>query len=296
MIIRLSGGLGNQLFQYALGRTISKKYGKTVVLDVSAYYKNLPDHRQYELLDYNLSDAEVIRYRNGWMDFLIRLGKISKIFPNIAEKFWGIHLESSIFGFESIDQLVNYKILQGYWQNVKYFEEIRGELLNDLKYTGNISRIMPIVSKIRECQSVAIHIRRTDYLNGGTAKFFEHPTLKYYECAMDYIRKYVPDAKVFFFSDDIKWCKKAFANCEDAFFVDEEISGNSHYDLELMRNCKHFITANSTFSWWGAWLCENESKILISPYNWVSDPSKSNAVREAILKDFVLIDNDGLVR
>jgi len=129
-----------------------------------------------------------------------------------------------------------------------------------------------MIQKMRLQQSVAMHIRRTDYLTAIGKTVYESIDKDYYLVAIKYLSTRLKEKPVFYvFSDDIEWCKNEFKDICDLIIIDSSISDNQHTDLELMRNCKHFIIANSTFSWWGARLAENKQKIIICPKKWMVD-------------------------
>lgn len=155
--------------------------------------------------------------------------------------------------------------LDGYWQNQKYFIGIRSLLLSDFTPRTPIpAHALRQLDLIRSSNSVGVHVRRGDYLN--------HPEIgvlppSYYQEAISHMEKQLSKPAFFIFSDDIKWCRDNITLPHSHVYVDDTTSEIE--DLELMKNCRHNIIANSSFSWWGAWLNQNERKIVISPRNWV---------------------------
>lgn len=244
-LVKLLGGLGNQMFQYAFGQALK---GKTIY-DIS-WYLHLPEGatpRNLELQHFNCK---------------LNLRENSLI--NQAE-FW------------VCNKLNKLKKYDGYFQNEQYFKSIRKQLLRDfsLKEKLNISNEQ-ILQKIKETESVSVHIRRGDYVRLRHI----HPecSLEYYEKAIRYILDIHPNAHFFLFSDDIPWVKKEFKMPKNYDIVDVNDADFGYRDLELMKNCKHNIIANSSFSWWRAWLNENINKVVIAPQIWqlISEEDNKN--------------------
>ena len=124
---------------------------------------------------------------------------------------------------------------------------------------------------MRQEESVSIHIRRSDYLSKKNSSIFEPISLNYYYSALELIKKQHPNIKLFVFSDDNQWVMDNFKTDLPTTFVTHNDVSRGYDDLMLMSNCKHNITANSTFSWWGAWLNENPAKIVVTPSKWVKE-------------------------
>ena len=185
---------------------------------------------------------------------------------------------------------VGQRYLDGYWQNVRYFAEIREVLLEEFRYMGKLSAMQQqVVEEMRTTNSVMLHVRRGDYLIESTASMYVNLQKEYYDAALKYIEDRVPGRKVFVFSDDIEWCKKEFSDLQEVIFVDKSISTNQHTDLEMMKSCKYFVIANSTFSWWGAWLSTYHNKIVVAPQNWFRDKRMNSEVQQALLRDAILL-------
>lgn len=275
IITKISGGLGNQMFQYAIAKSMAKKNNDIFKLDISFYPKQTL--RRYELNQFNIEEKiatkrECIKFR-GKEDFLFKLkGKLG--FKNKRPSEYYNEKEKTIFD----NNLWNKKgdiYLDGFWQNEEYFKDIREEILKDFSLKHNISEeAKKYLEKIKNFQSVSIHIRRGDYIqNSHTNSVHGTCDLNYYQKAIKYIQKNVVNPNFHIFSDDIVWCKKNFEFLEHKVFIDNTKSAFD--DLELMRNCKYNIIANSSFSWWGAWLNKNDKKIVISPLKWINNNPKN---------------------
>lgn len=285
MIIRLNGGLGNQMFQYAMARAQIEKNGGKLILDTNNYkYDKL---RKPELDKYNISFTKVDDHFIELWNIIWRI-YLKSNFNRGIERLLRIQRERKEFYFQDNNGKV---YLDGYWQNIKYFEDIHDVLVHDFKYIGELSKIQKeIVRNIKKENSVAMHVRRKDYLTGSAAVgLYANLGKGYYETARAYLNKKISEFKIYIFSDDIEWCKKEFYDWEDTFFVDERISDSQYVDLELMKCCKNFILANSTFSWWASWLAEFEGKIVIAPKHWFRDERLNADLQQALLSGAILL-------
>jgi hypothetical protein len=163
----------------------------------------------------------------------------------------------------------------GYFQSEKYFKFIRKDILNIFKFKGaSDPNYLEVVRKIQASNSVSVHIRRGDYVLNKTANAFHGVlSIAYYKKALNHIKANVAKPKIFLFSDDPEWVRKNFSFIGRFDLVDFNRGELSYRDMELMSLCKHNIIANSSFSWWGAWLNLNKDKIVIAPKKWLRDES-----------------------
>lgn len=289
IITRISGGLGNQMFQYAVGKSIAKANNDILKLDTLFYPKQTL--RKYELdifnINENIASEQEIEYLAGKNNFFIKLKRKIGL---MVQKPLSYYKEKRLSTFN--EDIFNYHeniYLDGYWQNEKYFKNIRQDILNDFTMTGKISKeATSYLEQIRYNNSISIHIRRGDYLH-RTEDESVHGLcdINYYKQAIDYISKMVANSSFFIFSDDIKWCKENFDFMKNKIFIDDTKSAFD--DLELMKNCKHNIVANSTFSWWGAWLNQNEDKIVIAPKRWFANEKMQNEAQDIVPQKWVRI-------
>ncbi|HEY5125307.1 MAG TPA: alpha-1,2-fucosyltransferase [Ignavibacteria bacterium] len=272
IITKINSGLGNQLFQYAASRAISIRSNATLKLDITFYESDTI--RKYRLNQFNVIENlatgdEIELYKTEeavkktfFKKVLNRMNSsgIEYVGKNhIKEKPW-VNFEPSVL------KLKDNFYLEGYWQNQSYFKSIRKTLLEEftLKYpVDNLTR--GLLEKVRNCNSVSLHIRRGDYLD---IALFNVLSLEYYHAAMSFIKKKVDKPFFFVFSDDISWAKKHLNHIENVLFIDQQGNESEILELEIMKNCDHNIIANSTFSWWGAWLNQNQGKIIIAPHKW----------------------------
>jgi len=261
IISKVTGGVGNQMFQYAIAKSIATARKDSFKLDITAYETYML-HNGYRLNSFSLKGVlakkdEIFRLR-GFNNRIFNKFNIFKPKSYYLEKERTIY-DENVFNYKDI-------YLDGYWQNEAYFLDIRESLLKDFKLKELLSRkVEASLIDIKSSSSIAVHVRRGDYLN--------HPeigvlSVDYYKRAVGYINTKVNKPKFFIFSNDISWCKENFSFIEEATYIEE--SESELEDLELMKNCKHNIVANSSFSWWAAWLNESQDKIVIAPKQWMA--------------------------
>ncbi len=275
LVMNIKGGLGNQLFQYAAGRALAlrrdddKKGINSIKLDITGYGENngIDTIRHYALSPFNIN-AEIAS-ADEIKKLKYPLGRISKVLRFIKIKI----LRQFNTGFNS--SIYNSKkplYLDGFFQTEKYFIDKEDEIRKDLTLKDPLSpRAVEILAKINSCpNSISLHIRRGDYVSDKNTNQ-NHGTcdMDYYKKAIEYINSKIGnDMQVFIFSDDIEWAKENLKFDYPTIFVSSpEIP--DYEELILMSKCKHNIIANSSFSWWGAWLNQNHDKIVIAPKKWV---------------------------
>lgn len=283
IIVRLIGGLGNQMFQYALASRIRIKRNIQVKLDVSWYFD---DSKKDTKRFYGLNNFNVIEDFSS-VDEVAKFLKSKSFFSRALNR-----LKIIIFGKKDYSDfslsVLNAKdgsYLDGYWQNEKYFIDIRDELLESFKLKKELGHeAKKVLDEIRKHKSVSIHIRRGDYVSDKVVKKnFGICDVSYYKTAVDYIKKEVNDPLFFVFSDDIDWVKENLKLDVPMFFVSsKEIK--DFEELVLMSFCNHNIIANSSFSWWGAWLNNNHNKIVVAPKRWFSKIKMRNIIPESWAK------------
>jgi len=274
IIVRISGGLGNQMFQYAIAKAMAKKNNSNFKLDVSFYPKQTL--RKYELNYLNIEEKvacekECIQLR-GKEGLSFKVKKKLKLIVN-RPKSYTLERRVTVFD-ESIWSKSGDVYLDGFWQNENYFLSIKEEILRDFALKEELSsEAKEHMKSIENSQSISLHVRRGDYVkNSHTKSVHGVCGLEYYKKAKEYICNNVEKPKFYVFSDDINWCKDSFGFLENKIFIDNTKSALE--DLELMKKCKHNVIANSTFSWWGAWLNANDKNITLSPYQWIVDNPK----------------------
>jgi hypothetical protein len=246
IITKIQGGLGNQMFQYAYGKHLSTKYNTDLKLDIRFYDYPATPKREFILNKFSNT------FTNTDMNFSLT-GQVYKIDDDFNYK-------------ELTNPLNDNYYLDGYWQSEKYFKESEFIISEDFKPNEEtLSKLLrtPFI----DSNTISLHVRRGDYLNSNGY----HPvqSIEYYKNAVGQIGEY---DYIFIFSDDIKWCKENL-NFKNIIFIE---GFTDIEDLYLMSLCKHNIIANSTFSWWGAWLNSNPNKIVIAPKKWFGDRANLN--------------------
>ena len=261
IIVRIIGGAGNQLFQYSFGRYLSQLQDKELYLDFTQQIEKY-GHHEFILDLYNIN-ANIIRDKDERI-------KIFNTIPFNRFREDQTKINKNIF-------ITDGNIyLNGYWQSEKYFNRIEDIIRKEitLKHPINNKKYKDVESDILNSNSVAIHVRKKNYLEHYSINFYVQYDESYYNKAIDIINDKIDAPELFIFSDDIEWCRQ---NIDvDGNFVDLKQEGWK--DMELMKQCKHFITANSTFSWWGAWLSKNKNKIVITPKKWIHSEEINNRI------------------
>jgi hypothetical protein len=263
VVVTLRGGLGNQMFQYAIGRAIAEKQGRTLVLDDLALRV---DHagrtkRAYALAPFGITvrltsetalendapRAVVVQERRGFH-------------PHVLEPHPAARLE-----------------LHGFWQSERYFAAIAPLLREDFRLRPGPWDHAPWAARIAAARdAVCVHVRRQDYLTpaGASVGFVGRD---YYSRALAGLARHVAAPQFFVFSDDLAWCREnlRFAH-PHAFVVHDAPGDHTHLDFRLMTLCRHFVIANSSFSWWAAWLGSDPHKVVVAPKLWFSGDAEAS--------------------
>lgn len=275
IITKLSGGMGNQLFQYALGRSLELKYNIPMYLDKSFLERRDMGlnftYRDYDLDIFKVSSKfitqrEVIDLHNQ--------SPIQLILENN-----NLPYQEDIHNiFNRIPHMTNI-YLDGYWQTDKYFKNIESEIRNEFQLINPISsgESLELINEIKSTNSVMVNIRRTDYLNNDFHGVYGSD---YIESAVSIIEDHIDNPFYYIFSDDIKWCSENL-NIKNSKIIDHRFKGDrfNHY-LELMKSCKHFIIPNSSFAWWAAWLGDYSDKMVIAPEKWFNSGQKTDILSD----------------
>jgi hypothetical protein len=266
VIVKLQGGLGNQMFQYACGRALALRTGAELRLDLHFLLDRRPRpgfvYRNYELNAFRIvqsfaSTRDIARAGYGLAERIkARLGRRPARWTRRRFE----HL------CEPVDrELLTLKppvYLDGNWQSPAYFHDAQATIRDEFTLwhppTGEAEELR---QRIWACPSVCLHVRRGDFVGSqvtGTC------SLGYYDAAIQFIQAGVSDPSFFVFSDDIPWCRQHLQVPTGTVFVDPTAAaGNTHWEQHLMQNCCHFILPNSTFSWWAAYLSDSAKKIVV---------------------------------
>ncbi|MEK7069688.1 MAG: alpha-1,2-fucosyltransferase [Patescibacteria group bacterium] len=265
IIIKLNGGLGNQLFQYSLGRSLSIKNNDVFKLDLSDFTKDNP--RSYSLGHFNIVEnlakkEDVAKFNKKGLSKLFE--KIKPYYKKSVIKYKGYDFDQNIL------KLSGNFYLDGYWQSEKYFKDIEGVIRKEITLKEPlVDEHANLINNIKNSNSVSVHIRRGDYAtNKKFSAVYNLLDEEYYQRTVKFIAEKIKEPKFFIFSDDIKWAKQNLNIPYPKIFVSDNSEIKDYEELTLMSFCKHNIIANSSFSWWGAWLNTNIDKIVLSPDKW----------------------------
>ncbi len=289
IIISLLGGLGNQMFQYALGRALSIKLQTDLVLDLSSF-EGTP-LRSYQL-QYFPIHARIFKGEDITRIIPDRLGikYITKrlLLKILKQESIVIIKEKSLAFDPNILKTKKNSMMQGYWQTEKYFSTISGVIKSDFSFSTIISpKNDETLRSITKKEAVSLHIRRGDYLTNPIANSYHGVcSLDYYHNAMKIIEKSVKEPEYFIFTDDPEWARINIITNKPKVIIDWNVNSPQE-DLRLMSSCKHHIIANSSFSWWGAWLGNNENKIVIAPEPWLD--TKKNYMQDIYGNNWIRI-------
>lgn len=254
IIVNVRGGLGNQMFQYACGRALSLRNNDELSLVRSEYQGDIT--RKFSLTNFAIKGK------------VIESSAVPK-FPKLLARFKQKLTRNFYVGFDSsiLKKRGQTVYLDGYFQSEKYFQDFARDIRQDFSLAVPFDcRVAEIASVIKnDPHSISLHVRRGDYVTHP--EFGGIVTREYYERAILHIRESVPSAKFYVFSDDIDWCRSELPLGPDATFVSNPES-KDYEEMSLMSLARHHIIANSSFSWWGAWLGNNPDKIVIAPKKW----------------------------
>lgn len=261
IIVQTTDGLGNQLFQYAIGRKLSLFHKTSLFIDNNHFLNN--KHRQFSLSYFNTNFALVNNYKKFALKYPVHFLKLKLGYFQRIKQVTG--------EFKRNEEFSKNSFLQGYWGNEDYFKDIRDILLLDLQLKKEYeSQLFHSLKKeISKADSVSIHVRRGDYLESKNKAIFLNLDSEYYVHAIDLIKLKVLSPKFFIFSDDIKWTRENLPfQSSSTIYINESKELKDFEELMLMSYCSHNIMANSSFSWWAAWLNKNYDKMVIQPRNW----------------------------
>ncbi len=266
--VRIIGGLGNQMFQYAAAKSLAIRNNSKVSANVSAFsdYKTHPLRINELNCDCEFDYKADIKYK------LLDLRFFGKFFSKVLSLFNNFYVEKELPFDRGFFDFKDNSVLVGYFQSEKYFDDIRELLLKEFTLKSELEGMDLVIAKqILNTNSIAIHVRRGDYVSVKSANDVHGVCGKeYFEKALSHMERLcllTDSSTLFVFSDDILWCKENLLFEYRTVFVD----GNAEkpeIDILLMSMCKHQVISNSTFSWWGAWLNSNPDKCVIAPFRW----------------------------
>jgi len=266
VVTRLMGGLGNQMFQYAAGRRLAFMLDTELKLDNSWFDGS--NERVYSLAYFNIQECMATQEEVSTLN-----PRNSGILEKLVKKLRGVkstYFHEKYFHFDpELLALPDGIYLDGYWQSEKYFIDIENILRQEftIKFPQSGANRL-LADQIADCESVSLHIRRGDYVSSPTTgKVHGVCRLDYYDRCVEQLVRNVDKPHFFIFSDEPEWARKNINITYPTVIVDHNKS-DSYEDLRLMSQCKYHIIANSSFSWWAAWLDNKNSKVVFGPKQW----------------------------
>ena len=306
ILVRLMGGLGNQMFQYAAAKAVAIRNNSELIIDTTLLEINeknpneVVTHRKLDLEIFNLdlikASQKQVEYFNG-RTYRNLAGKVfNKLLFAFRKK--NLIIEKNRSFSPEIIRLKDNKCLVGAWQSEMYFKDKKSEIKNEFTFKEPLLGISKnIFDEIVAHNSICVNVRRGDYVTSPIySKTLGALSADYYNNGIKYFENKFNNPKVFVFSDDIVWCKNNLQSKIPILFVGHEHAGKKFGNyLQLMKLCNHFVIPNSTFGWWAAWLGEKDGTIVISPKDWVREIvlMPENIIPDRWMKienDFVKID------
>ena len=292
--IQLSGGLGNQMFQYACGRALAYRNQTELVFDLTYLENKLPG---ITVRSYSLDIFNIIGREASLADLKKTKPLIYKIANTLSFIVRNKGIQSPSFFIEQkfsydarIEKITSNCFLSGYWQSPLYFKSVESLIRQEFTFPCMLSKENSIILKmIKNFNSISLHVRRTDYVNNVNHDIHGVCSIDYYMKAVSVISANVNYPVFFIFSDDIEWVKQNLKISFKCVFVSGNTGSNSYIDMQLMSFCKHNIIANSSFSWWGAWLNCNINKIVIAPQKWFEDKNINSQTSDLIPDTWIRI-------
>ena len=283
----LTGGLGNQMFEYATAKALALKLDKELNLDLYALQKKTKGiKRDFEL---DIFDID-LKISSSWKTKLL-----VKLFPFVEQNrtFFGKTFNyfrdySAIVYLPKFQELEGNVILHGHFQNEKYFKQYETVIRKEFTFKHPLKgQNLQIAKQMEKSNSVAIHIRRGDYVTDSN---FALCTKEYYQEAMDRIKREVENPVFFIFSQDFDWINENLTfDKEEVHFIDWNKGKDSYIDMQLMSLCKHNIIANSSFSWWAAWLNKNPEKRIFAPARWFRKEERNEDLKDFYPEEWKMI-------
>lgn len=268
LIMRYNGGLGNQMFQFAAVATLANKLGVDFCFDCDFFNHRYSRPYQIDIFQQDKREVRALKYRLLWA-----------FRKHIKNKFFSLDVygEKNFNYEQEFFEIKDNTYIYGFFQSHKYIDENLIKKYFTFKVAPD-DKNAEIIENMQVQDSISMHIRRGDYVSKKRyASVYNHLDFNYYESALEYIAQYVKKPVIYVFSDDINWVEKNFnfKNCKNCVekgarveFISHNQGEKSYEDLRLMSMCKHNIIANSSFSWWGAYLNNNPQKIVVAPKKW----------------------------
>lgn len=289
--VLLSGGLGNQMFQYAAGKALAERLNTSLNVDLYALNKKTKATSRYFELDVFGFDGAIVSTVKGKL--FIKARPLIQRFRSFFRSLGFYSDTMAILYQPTIEKVRGNVYLSGYFQNEKYFEAYEAVIRRDFTFSNDLQGQNKILAEqIQSEQSVAVHIRRGDYIsNQHASSNFVTCDKAYYDNAIAHIKLQVENPVFYIFAEDFEWVKENISFADSVVhYVDWNRGDDSYIDMQLMSLCKHNVIANSSFSWWGAWLNTNPDKIVLAPKRWFQDDWKNDLLDDFYPQGWTKID------
>lgn len=263
------GGLGNQMFQYAFGKSMAIQQHTILKLD-RTFLDDKSPKENFTFRDYELDIFDIVA------DFATTQEIRSYFHRPLFNRLFGLPNKKKVVKEHLLDQpftvadLCEHMYFEGYWQKENYFLSQEEEIRKAFRFrSAPVGRNLELAQHIASTPSIAVHVRRGDYASNAVIQSV-HGVLgpEYYRQAASIVESSVSNPHYFVFSDDSEWTKKNIQLGEKCTYIDHNTGKNSFEDMRLMSLCQHNIIANSSFSWWSAWLNTHKGKIVVAPSKW----------------------------
>lgn len=289
IIVKLKGGLGNQLFQYVVGRHLAKIHRTVLKMDISLF--DTYELHAYSIGPFNIQENFASAKEIRQLTFVKQgiLGRVVRRALRKTKERAPTYVSEKMFQFDpEILNLPNPVYLDGYWQSEKYFRDIAEIIRQEFTVkTPPRGKDKELAESMVSCESVSLHIRRGSYLLHPYNQVHGTCSLDYCFRCVRWICKKVKNPHFFIFSDHSEWARDNLKLPYLTTLVDHNGADKDYEDLRLMTQCKYHIIANSTFSWWGAWLNSNPDKIVIAPTRWFLDKNVNNQTHDLIPETWI---------
>ncbi|MEO6630787.1 MAG: alpha-1,2-fucosyltransferase [Mucilaginibacter sp.] len=273
LVVKLQGGLGNQMFQYAFGLSASKKMNAQLSLDLSFYNQNHGlTPRTYALDIFGCQNKFA---GSNVVDSYFRPGLLQRLSNKAGLNKHTVYHEKAMRFDKGVFDVSPPVYFEGFWQSEQYFNSIESEVRAAFSFKKPLNlQSQKIADELEQLpNAVSVHVRRGDYVTSAkTNELHGVCSVKYYQKAIALIKQRVSNPVFYFFSDDAEWvAQNLIATNDSTVLVQHNKGDDSWQDMALMSKCSHYIIANSSFSWWGAWLNPSKEKIVTAPERWFKD-------------------------
>lgn len=274
IVIRLKGGMGNQMFQYAFGLQVATLLNTELKVDLSSLLDRSKGdfvYRNYDLPIFKINDELLMNpqlLKTIYKPKVQRITKWVRQYIDNGKTF----IKEKHFHFqpELMTNPTDNAVYEGWFQSEKYFKDIADTVRTEFDFIDPILEISkPLLNKIQTTNAICLNVRRTDFLKVDTLNTTDK---NYFFNAAKYMVKEIDSPVFYIFSDDIAWCRENIILDAPVVVVGHEHKGRKFGNyMQLMTACKHFIIPNSSYAWWAVWLNKQVNKIVIAPKNWFND-------------------------